>query len=107
MFIIGVPGVRPVVGEIAPNSIAASAQITPGMELKAIDGIETPDWDAVRLQLVAKIGDAQTTVSVSPFGSDQRQNKVLDLRHWSFEPDKEDPVSALGFDRAARRSSRY
>lgn len=96
VFIIGVHGVRPVVGEITTGSIAATAQITPGMELKAIDGIETPDWDAVRLQLVAKIGDEQTTVSVSPFGSDQRQEKVLDLRHWRFEPDKEDPVAALG-----------
>ncbi|WP_320752519.1 PDZ domain-containing protein, partial [Enterobacter roggenkampii] len=74
----------------------ASAQITSGMELKAIDGIETPDWDAVRLQLVAKIGDPQTTISVSPFGSDARQDKVLDLRQWRFEPDKEDPVAALG-----------
>lgn len=96
VFIIGVPGVRPVVGEITPNSIAAQAQITPGTELKAVDGIETPDWDAVRLQLVSKIGDPQTTVSVSPFGSDQRQDKTLDLRHWAFEPDKQDPVSSLG-----------
>ncbi|HBM2784786.1 TPA: RIP metalloprotease RseP, partial [Enterobacter hormaechei subsp. xiangfangensis] len=40
VFIIGVPGVRPVVGEITTGSIAATAQITPGMELKAIDGIE-------------------------------------------------------------------
>ena len=67
VFIIGVPGVRPVVGEITPNSIAAQAQIIPGTELKAVDGIETPDWDAVRLQLVAKIGDEQTTISVAPF----------------------------------------
>jgi len=96
VFIIGVPGVRPVVGEITPNSIAASAQINPGMELKAIDGIETPDWDSVRLQLVAKIGDEQTTVSVSPFGSSTRQDKILNLRNWTFEPDKEDPVAALG-----------
>ena len=43
VFIIGVPGVRPVVGEITPNSIAAQAQIQPGTELKAVDGIETPD----------------------------------------------------------------
>ncbi|AMO50491.1 RIP metalloprotease RseP [Enterobacter sp. FY-07] len=96
VFIIGVPGVRPVVGEITPNSIAAVAQIAPGTELKAIDGIETPDWDAVRLQLVSKIGDSQTTISVAPFGSNNRQDKVLDLRHWAFEPDKEDPVSSLG-----------
>ena len=96
VFIIGVPGVRPVVGEITPNSIAAQAQIQPGTELKAVDGIETPDWDAVRLQLVSKIGDEHTTLSVAQFGSDQRQDKTLDLRHWAFEPDKEDPVSSLG-----------
>ena len=96
VFIIGVPGVRPVVGEIMPNSIAASAQIAPGMELKAVDGIETPDWDAVRLQLVDKIGDEQATVSVAPFGSDSRQQKTLDLRNWAFEPDKQDPVASLG-----------
>ncbi|KAA5732919.1 zinc metallopeptidase RseP, partial [Acinetobacter baumannii] len=41
VFIIGVPGVRPVIGEITPNSIAAQAQIAPGTELKAVDGIET------------------------------------------------------------------
>ncbi|HGW6106261.1 TPA: sigma E protease regulator RseP [Citrobacter werkmanii] len=96
VFIIGVPGVRPVVGEITPNSIAAQAQIQPGTELKAVDGIETPDWDAVRLQLVAKIGDEHTTLSVAQFGSNQRQDKTLDLRHWAFEPDKQDPVSSLG-----------
>lgn len=96
VFIIGVPGVRPVVGEITPNSIAAQAQIQPGTELKAVDGIETPDWDAVRLQLVSKIGDEHAILSVAQFGSNQRQDKTLDLRHWAFEPDKEDPVSSLG-----------
>lgn len=96
VFIIGVPGVRPVIGEITPDSIAAHAQINAGTELKAIDGIETPDWDAVRLQLIAKIGDEHTTLSVAPPGSDSRQEKVLDLRQWAFEPDREDPVSSLG-----------
>jgi uncharacterized protein YifN (PemK superfamily) len=103
VFIIGVPGVRPVVGEITPNSIAAQAQIAKGTELKAIDGIETPDWDAVRMALVAKIGDPQTILTVAPFGTNQRQDKILDLRHWAFEPDKQDPVTRWGFSRAARR----
>ena len=66
------------------------------MELKAIDGIETPDWDAVRMALVAKIGDQQTIPTVAPFGTNQRQDKILDLRHWAFEPDKQDPVASLG-----------
>ncbi|MFS2222766.1 sigma E protease regulator RseP [Pantoea sp. B65] len=96
VFIHGVPGVRPVIGEIVSGSVAAEAQIAPGMELKAVDGIETPDWDAVRMALVAKIGDDETTISVAPFGSAQSTEKKLNLRHWQFEPDKQDPVVALG-----------
>jgi regulator of sigma E protease len=96
VFIHGVPGVRPVVGEIMSGSVAAEAQITSGMELKAVDGIETPDWDAVRLALIGKIGDSNATLTVSQFGQQATQQKQLDLRDWQFEPDKQDPVVALG-----------
>ncbi|NIF58726.1 sigma E protease regulator RseP [Enterobacter sp. Ap-916] len=95
--IIGIPSLRPVIGEITPNSIAAEAQISAGMELKAIDGIETPDWDAVRLALIGKIGDASARVSYAPFGTNQTRDVTLDLSHWQFEPDKQDPVVSLGF----------
>ncbi|WP_275554409.1 sigma E protease regulator RseP [Mixta sp. Marseille-Q2659] len=98
VFIHGVPGVRPVTGEILNGSVAAEAQILPGMELKAVDGIETPDWDAVRMALVGKIGDAEVTLSLAPFGSSQRVEKRVDLRNWHFEPDKQDPVVALGIE---------
>ncbi|MBZ6388065.1 MULTISPECIES: sigma E protease regulator RseP [Pantoea] len=96
VFIHGVPGVRPVVGEIVNGSVAAEAQIASGMELKAVDGIETPDWDAVRMALIGKIGDAHTVLTVSRFGEEATQQKDVDLRNWQFEPDKEDPVVALG-----------
>ena len=96
VFIHGVPGVRPVVGEIVNGSVAEQAQIVSGMELKAVDGIETPDWDAVRMALIGKIGDAHTVLTVSRFGEEATQQKDVDLRNWQFEPDKEDPVVALG-----------
>lgn len=96
VFIHGVPGVRPVTGEIVSGSVAAQAQISPGMELKAVDGIETPDWDAVRMALVGKIGDADVVLTLAPFGSSQQVEKRVDLRNWHFEPDKQDPVVALG-----------
>ncbi|BFI65481.1 protease RseP [Yersinia pseudotuberculosis] len=96
VFIIGVPSVRPVVGDISPQSIAAQANISSGMELKSVDGIETPDWDSVRLALISRIGDKQMQVGVAPFGSDNVVEKTLDLRQWQFEPDKQDPVVALG-----------
>ncbi len=93
---MGVPGLKPVIGEITPNSIAAKAQIEPGTELKAVDGIETPDWDAVRLELVGRIGDKNVTLSIASPGDTATTDKVLDLRQWQFEPDKEDPVASLG-----------
>ncbi|WP_304164373.1 sigma E protease regulator RseP [Lonsdalea britannica] len=96
VFILGVPGVRPVVGEVLPDSIAAQAQISPGMELKSIDGIETPDWDSVRLAFISKIGDADMTIGTAPLGSSLIEQKKLDLRSWSFEPDKQDPAVSLG-----------
>lgn len=96
VFIIGVPGVRPVVGEIVPNSIAAVAQMSPGMELKAVDGIETPDWDTARLTLVGKIGDNEVTLDVAPLGSSSVVRKTLDLRDWQFNPERQDPASSLG-----------
>jgi regulator of sigma E protease len=96
VFIIGVPSVRPIVGEITPQSIAAQAKISPGMELKSIDGIETPDWESVRLSLMGEIGNNQTTLGVSPFGSSEVIKKTLDLHQWLFDPEKQDPVVALG-----------
>ncbi|MBG6240971.1 MAG: sigma E protease regulator RseP [Candidatus Symbiopectobacterium sp. Dall1.0] len=96
VFIIGVPGVRPVVGEIVPNSIAAMAQMSPGMELKAVDGIETPDWDTARLTLIGKIGDNEVTLDVAPLGSSSVVRKTLDLRDWQFNPERQDPAASLG-----------
>ncbi len=96
VFIIGVPGVRPVVGDVLPHSIAERAHVSSGMELKSVDGTKTPDWDSVRLALAGKIGSAQTSIGVSSMGSALDVQKTLDLRQWQFEPDKQDPVVALG-----------
>ncbi|ATA25038.1 RIP metalloprotease RseP [Brenneria goodwinii] len=96
VFIIGVPGVRPVVGEILPNSVASQAEMSAGIELKSVDGIETPDWDTARLALIGKIGDNDVVIGTAPLGSNQVVLKTLDLRNWQFEPDKQDPATSLG-----------
>lgn len=96
VFVIGVPSVRPVIAEVTPDSIAAAAHIVPGMELKAVDGVDTPDWESVRLALVGQIGDRSTTLGVGPFGSDRVTTKTLDLSDWRFDPERQDPVVSLG-----------
>ncbi|WP_347254776.1 sigma E protease regulator RseP [Leminorella grimontii] len=97
VFIIGVPTLRPVIGDITPQSIAAKANISAGMELKSVAGIETPDWSAVRMALLGQIGDKQIEVTVAPFGSSVEQKKTLDISNWVFDPEKESPIQTLGF----------
>ncbi|MEX0446880.1 sigma E protease regulator RseP [Xenorhabdus sp. SGI246] len=96
VFVIGVPSVRPVVLDIKPDSIAAQANILPGMELKAVDGIETPDWNSARLALVSQVGESSVEVSVAPMDSSDAIQKTLDLRHWAFDPSKQDILLSLG-----------
>ncbi|WP_319925522.1 sigma E protease regulator RseP [Xenorhabdus littoralis] len=96
VFVIGVPSVRSVVLDVKPDSIAAQANILPGMELKAIDGLETPDWNSVRLAMVSKVGEASVSMEVTPLNATDRIQKTLDLRHWAFEPSKQDILLSMG-----------
>lgn len=96
VFMIGIPSVRPVIDSIKPNSIAAEANFEPQMELKSIDGIETPDWNSVRLALVSKIGDREFTAQVLPQGYNEPVSKTVDLSAWQFDPEKQDPILSIG-----------
>ena len=98
VFLIGVPAVKPVIGEVAPQSIAAQAGIESGMELKSISGIKTADWESVNIGLISHIGDDSMTVTVaSQENIGLEQKLILDLTQWSFDPETESAMSTLGF----------
>lgn len=98
VFLIGVPAVKPVIGQVAPYSIAAQGGLESGMELKTISGVKTADWESVNMGLVSHIGDETLTLTVAPadeVGSEQQL--TLDISEWQFDPEKESSMSALGF----------
>jgi len=65
MFVSGVPGLRPVVGEIAPQSVAALAGFQERDELVSVAGKATPTWDAATLELLdAALSGVQTEILV-------------------------------------------
>ncbi|MEL7292783.1 MAG: sigma E protease regulator RseP [Pseudomonadota bacterium] len=98
VFLIGVPAVKPVVGQVTPYSIAAEAGLESGMELKAVSGVKTADWESVNMGLISHIGDSQLTLTVAPAGEvGVEETKRLDLTNWNFDPEKESAMSALGF----------
>lgn len=66
IFVVGIPGLRPIVDDIIPESAAAQAQIIKGDEIKKVDGLTTPTWMAVQkaIVLVAESGGiAELTVN--------------------------------------------
>ncbi|MDE1221075.1 sigma E protease regulator RseP [Vibrio aestuarianus] len=98
VFLIGVPAVKPVIGDITPQSIAAQAGLASGMQIKAVSGVETLDWESVNMGLIGHIGDEQLTLTVS--SSDRiglEEIKTLDLHSWNFNPETESAMGALGF----------
>ncbi|MGF1726029.1 sigma E protease regulator RseP [Photobacterium nomapromontoriensis] len=96
IYLIGIPAVKPVIGDVAPQSIAAQAGIEPGMELKSISGIQTADWESVNMAMISHIGDEEMVVTVTSPDTNYDSQKRLDLTNWSFDPEREPVLTTLG-----------
>ncbi|MGF1760541.1 sigma E protease regulator RseP [Photobacterium sagamiensis] len=96
VYLIGVPAVRPVIGEVAPQSIAAEAGIRTGMELKSISGIKTADWESANMAMISHIGDKEMVITVTEPDAEYEVQRTLDLTGWSFDPESERILTTLG-----------
>lgn len=52
MFSYGVPGLKPMLGEVAPGSPAAMAQMQAGETILSVDGEKIPSWQQLHWQLL-------------------------------------------------------
>ena len=76
MFVAGVPGLRPVVGEVQTDSLAAAADIRAGDEILSIDGQPTPTWEATVMELLdASLGD-QASIPLIVRGADGDERRL-------------------------------
>ena len=96
MFMIGVPAVKPVVGEVRPASIVAAAGVEPGMEIVGVGGEETGDWESVTYALISHLGDDSVQLKLKAANTSYTVDKTLQLAGWKFDPDKESPIGSLG-----------
>ncbi len=96
MFMIGVPAVKPVIGEVRPASIVAEAGILPGMEIVGVGDEQTGDWESVTYALLSHLGDQSVTIKVKAPQTSYATDKNLSLDNWKFDPDRESPIGSLG-----------
>lgn len=79
MFLLGVSGLRPLVGEVDPGSIAARAGLEPGQEIVRVDERETRSWGTVIQGIIgASLSQDSVRLAVSEPGGGTRE-LTLDL----------------------------
>lgn len=98
MFMVGVPTVKPVIGEVRPQTAAATAGLQAGMEILQIGEQTTPDWEAVAYALVGHLGDDEVQLTVQD-DRGIRLQKQLSLQGWALDGTEEQaPFTALGIE---------
>ena len=97
MYLIGVPNIKPVIGQVTAESIAAKAGVPSNTQITAINGEPAEDWRAISLLLVEQVGSPAVDITVQQLeGSDQSYQ--LDLTDWVFDPDKQSVFGSLGLE---------
>ncbi len=96
MFMIGVTGVKPVIGDVAPDSVAARAGLESGDQIVAVDGERTPTWETASIGIIDQAldgGEVLLTVQAQAGGTSQY---VLDLGEIRQILGEESPLETLG-----------
>ncbi|MBD8093124.1 sigma E protease regulator RseP [Pseudomonas sp. PA-6-1D] len=97
LAMMGSQQVRPVIGAVEADSMAAKAGLVAGQEIVSIDGEPTTGWGAVNLQLVRRMGESGTiNVVVREQDSTAETPRALALDHWLKGADEPDPIKSLG-----------
>jgi len=96
MYLIGVPTLKPVVADVVPNSIAASAQLPSEQKIVGVNDEVVRDWQAISLMLVGQIGRDSVTLTLQDPQTQAQTSYPLDLRDWRFDPDKDSIFTSLG-----------
>ncbi|MBU2869894.1 sigma E protease regulator RseP [Colwellia sp. E2M01] len=96
MFLIGVPSVKPVIGNVAESSIASKAGLTSNAEIVSINGNKTRDWQEVNFALIGEIGNKEIEIKSKQGDGFYIATSVLDTKDWRFSPDKVSALTSLG-----------
>ncbi|WP_041523117.1 RIP metalloprotease RseP [Gilvimarinus agarilyticus] len=93
----GERGIAPVIGSVAPDSVAAAANLEPGQEILAVDGVPTASWQQVQQQLLRRLGESgPLTFTTRYLDSSLRYQSEVELDGWLRGVAEPEPLSGLG-----------
>ena len=94
IFIAGVGGIKPVIGEVSAPGPAHSAGIMERDQILSVNGIETPSWEKARfIMLQEAVGEDRLVLKVQSEGL-QIEEKTIDISNLGLL--KEDQIDLMG-----------
>lgn len=98
VFMVGFVTIKPIIGEVTPNSLAASAGLTRGQQIIAVDNTPTRTWTSVLLRIMVHAGNQdQTILTTQDFHTKKTSSHTLNLKTWQLDGLNPDPFVSLGF----------
>ena len=98
MFVSGVPGVKPIVGAVSEDSVAAESGLRAGDEILTVGGRSTPTWEGALIAILDELlADGRIDLRVMQDNGNERIVE-LDVRGRESELTEPDALfSGLGF----------
>jgi len=93
IFLVGVSGVKPVIGEISNPSPAYTAGVQQGDLILAVNGIETSSWERARFAMLEESVSADQIVLQVQGRDLQIRDKVIDIKELGLL--KEEQINLL------------
>ena len=101
LFLPGEKGLIPVIGSVAPDSLAATAGLQVGQEIIAVDGEPTPVESALQKQLLNRLGESGSIIfKVRQPHSDMQKEIQIPLDKWMQDVKDPEPLNGLGLELA-------
>lgn len=89
VFMLGVSGIKPIIGEVPDDTRAAAAGLSEKQRIVAVEGRATPTWQDLRLALLEEaLAGGQTRLSVSDTEDGEPRTVRLDMTGVSADPER-------------------
>lgn len=98
VFVMGVPGYKPVIGEVQPGSVAEQAGFFPGYNIVQIDHNEIVSRSDVNMSLIKRLGDSGDIVfKLQAPDSNEVLTTSIKINSWLVGDENPAIYTALGF----------
>lgn len=89
VFMLGVAGIKPVIGDVPEDTRAAAAGLSEGQHIVAVAGRETPTWQDLRLTLIEQaLAGGEVPLSVTDGEGGGAREVRLDMTGVSADPER-------------------